>query len=41
VAVGVVGTVAAFGQALRAGRIDTTVDELARYVGDWVTRALG
>ncbi len=40
-AVGVLGTVSYFSQSLRAGRIEIEVDELARFVGDWVVRALG
>ncbi len=40
-AVGVLGTVSYFSQSLRAGRIDAAVEELARFVGEWVVRALG
>jgi AcrR family transcriptional regulator len=40
-AVGVVGAVASFGQAWRNGQITVAPDELAEFVGDWVTRALG
>ncbi len=40
-AVGVLGTVSYFSQSLRAGRVEIEVEELARFVGDWVVRALG
>jgi AcrR family transcriptional regulator len=40
-AVGVLGTVSYFSQSLRGGRIEVGVDELARFVGEWVVRALG
>jgi AcrR family transcriptional regulator len=40
-AVGVVGAVASFGQAWRNGQITAGPDDLAVFVGDWVTRALG
>jgi AcrR family transcriptional regulator len=40
-AVGVLGTVSYFSQSLRAGRVEIEVDELARFVGEWVVRALG
>ena len=40
-AVGVLGTVSYFSQSLRAGRVELEVDELARFVGEWVVRALG
>lgn len=39
-AVGVLGAVSAYSQALRNGRLDLPVDELAELVGDWVRRAL-
>jgi AcrR family transcriptional regulator len=39
-AVGVVGAVSAYSHALRTGRIDLPVDELATLVGAWVTNAL-
>lgn len=38
---GVLGTVSSFSDAWRSGRIDRTADELAEFVADWVTRALG
>jgi AcrR family transcriptional regulator len=37
---GVVGAVAHFSHFHRSGRIEMDVDELARFVGDWVTAAL-
>ncbi len=40
-AVGVLGTVSYFSQSMRSRRIDDTVDDVARFVGDWVVRALG
>jgi AcrR family transcriptional regulator len=39
-AIGVLGAVSAFSNAWRAGRIDSSPDDLAAFVGDWVTRAL-
>ena len=39
-ATGVLGAVSAFSHALRNGRLDVDVDELATFVGDWVVRAL-
>jgi AcrR family transcriptional regulator len=39
-ALGVVGAVAHFSHFHRSGRIEMDVDELARFVGDWVTSAL-
>jgi AcrR family transcriptional regulator len=39
-ATGVLGAVSSFSHALRNGRLDVDVDELARFVGDWVVRAL-
>jgi AcrR family transcriptional regulator len=39
-ALGVVGAVAQFSHFHRSGRIEMDVDELARFVGDWVTSAL-
>lgn len=39
-AMGVMGAVSSFGNAHRSGRLDMPIDELARLVGDWVTRAL-
>lgn len=38
--VGVLGAVSSFGHAHRKGRIDMSIDELARTVGDWVTQAV-
>jgi AcrR family transcriptional regulator len=40
-ATGVLGAVSAFSHALRNERFDLDADELARFVGDWVERALG
>ncbi len=40
-ALGVVGAVAHFSHFHRSGRIEMGVDELARFVGQWVTAALG
>lgn len=40
-AVGVLGTVSYFSQSLRAGRIEIEIEDLARFVGNWVVRALG
>jgi AcrR family transcriptional regulator len=40
VALGVVGAVAHFSHFHRSGRVEMDVDELARFVGDWVTAAL-
>lgn len=37
---GVLGAVSSFSNAWRSGTIDLPADELARFVGDWVTRAL-
>lgn len=39
-ATGVMGAVSSFSHALRNGRLDLPVDELAAFVGDWVVRAL-
>jgi AcrR family transcriptional regulator len=39
-ATGVLGAVSSFSHALRNGRLDVEVDELATFVGDWVVRAL-
>lgn len=39
-AVGVMGAVSSFSHAHRMGRVQMPIDELARLVGDWVTRAL-
>jgi AcrR family transcriptional regulator len=39
-ATGVLGAVSSFSHALRNGRLDVDVDELAVFVGDWVVRAL-
>ena len=39
-ALGVVGAVAHFSHFHRSGRIEMDVDDLARFVGDWVTSAL-
>lgn len=41
VALGVVGAVSSFTNAWRNGRTDVDPDELARFAGDWVTRAVG
>lgn len=38
---GIVATVSSFGHHVRSGRVDESVEELARFVGDWVVRALG
>jgi AcrR family transcriptional regulator len=38
---GIVATVSSFGHHVRSGRIDESVEDLARFVGDWVVRALG
>lgn len=38
---GIVATVNSFGNHVRSGRVDQSVEELARFVGDWVVRALG
>jgi AcrR family transcriptional regulator len=40
-ALGVLGAVSHYSLYLRTGRIDLTVDELARFAGDWVVRAVG
>ena len=40
-ALGVLGAVSSFSNAWRSGNIDLTADELAEFVADWVTRALG
>jgi AcrR family transcriptional regulator len=40
VAVGVLGAVSSYSQALRNGRLDLPVDQLAEAVGVWVRRAL-
>jgi AcrR family transcriptional regulator len=39
-ATGVLGAVSSFSHALRNGRLDVEVKELATFVGDWVVRAL-
>lgn len=39
-AVGVMGAVSSFSHAHRMGRVQMSIDELAHFVGDWVTRAL-
>jgi hypothetical protein len=39
-ATGILGAVSSFSHALRAGKLDLDVHELARFVGDWVVRAL-
>jgi AcrR family transcriptional regulator len=39
-ATGVLGAVSSFSHALRNGRLDGEVDELASFVGGWVVRAL-
>ena len=39
-ALGVVGAVAHFSHFHRSGRVEMNVDDLARFVGDWVTAAL-
>lgn len=39
-AIGVLGAVSTFSVALRSGRLDVPVDELATFVGEWVERAL-
>ena len=41
VALGVVSTVGQFGAHHRAGRVSMDVDELARFVGGWILRAIG
>jgi AcrR family transcriptional regulator len=38
---GVLATVSSFGQYVRSGRLEMPVADLARFVGDWVVRALG
>lgn len=38
---GVLATVSSFGQYVRSGRVEMPVEDLARFVGDWVVRALG
>jgi hypothetical protein len=40
VALGVLGSVSSFSNAWRNGRIDLPADDLARFVGDWVVRAV-
>ena len=40
-ALGVLGAVSSFSNAWRSGRIDQSADELAEFVADWVSRALG
>lgn len=37
---GVLGAVSSFSNAWRSGTLDLPADELAEFVGDWVTRAL-
>lgn len=39
-AIGVLGAVSSFSNASRSGKLDLPTDDLARFVGDWVTRAL-
>lgn len=39
-AVGVMGAVSSFSHAHRMGRLTMPIDELANFVGDWITRAL-
>lgn len=39
-ATGVLGAVSSFSHALRQGRLEVPTDELASFVGDWVTSAL-
>ena len=39
-AIGVMGAVSSFSHAHRMGRVQMPIDDLARLVGDWVTRAL-
>jgi AcrR family transcriptional regulator len=39
-ALGVLGAVSSFSNAWRSGKIDLDTDDLAEFVGDWVTRAL-
>lgn len=39
-AIGVLGAVSSFSNARRSGNVDLSVDDLAEFVGDWVTRAL-
>jgi AcrR family transcriptional regulator len=39
-ALGVLGAVSSFSNAWRSGNIDLAPDDLAEFVGDWVTRAL-
>jgi AcrR family transcriptional regulator len=39
-AFGVLGAVSSFSTAWRSGRIDTSADELAEFVADWVRRSL-
>jgi AcrR family transcriptional regulator len=39
-ALGVLGAVSSFSNAWRSGNIDLATDDLAEFVGDWVTRAL-
>ncbi|MEZ5216025.1 MAG: TetR/AcrR family transcriptional regulator [Ilumatobacteraceae bacterium] len=39
-ALGVTGTVSHFSHYHRLGRVDIDVDELGRFVGDWIVRAL-
>lgn len=39
-AIGVLGAVSSFSNAWRSGNIGLDTDELARFVGDWVVRAL-
>ena len=40
-ALGVLGAVSSFSNAWRSGRIELSTDELATFVAEWVTRALG
>ncbi len=40
-AIGVLGSVSSFSNAWRSDRIELTADELAKFVADWVVRALG
>jgi AcrR family transcriptional regulator len=41
VALGVLGAVSSYTNALRAGQVDLSPDELATFVGRWVAQALG
>ena len=39
-AIGVLGAVSSFSNASRSGKLDLPTDDLARFVGEWVARAL-